>query len=435
MARARRDINTLSETELRNYTHAIAILRTRSLSDRFDPTGYAFQAMLHNGSGDPAHPVGPCVHKNDVFLPWHRSHLFYFEKLLQEADPPRTADVTIPYWDWLHVEPGKFPAAFQRPDELPELHEPDRNLTAVALPPDTQMIVTGESDINAFGGYPAAHAGADVGRLEAGPHDYMHPFFIGGKMAKPATAAKDAIYFSFHCFIDLLWAEWQQRNGNPPLTSPDADLRGFLTQPMHTVNDFRSTTALGYEYEYTEALKSAFAVPRAAQRDDRLLSTDGLSPLFHDTPGAELSQHGRLQYRFPSTQAAGRTALVQLKDLKIPTLGSYLLRAYVHPRQVPATPDDPAFVRRFFAGYTAMWEAHPDHAGHEAHDPHSGHHYPGDHPTSCTVRLAVTSLLSVDEPVLTLQYVPAPGPQGQSVTVPGLVGEVSLDDVLMEVYG
>jgi hypothetical protein len=31
------------------------------------------------------------VHKNDVFLPWHRSHLFYIEKLLQEADPPKMA--------------------------------------------------------------------------------------------------------------------------------------------------------------------------------------------------------------------------------------------------------------------------------------------------------------------------------------------------------
>jgi hypothetical protein len=41
----------------------------------------------------------------------------------------------------------------------------------------------------------------------------------------------------------------------------------------------------------------------------------------------------------------------------------------------------------------------------------------------------------VDEPVLTLQYVPAPGPQGQPMTVQGLVEEVSLDEVSMEVYG
>jgi hypothetical protein len=80
-------------------------------------------------------------------------------------------------------------------------------------------------------------------------------------------------------------------------------------------------------------------------------------------------------------------------------------------------------------------EAHPNHAGHETHDPHAGHHGPSDHPTSCTVRLAATSLLYVDEPVLTLQYVPAPGPQGQPMTVQGLVEEVSLDEVSMEVYG
>lgn len=80
-------------------------------------------------------------------------------------------------------------------------------------------------------------------------------------------------------------------------------------------------------------------------------------------------------------------------------------------------------------------EAHPNHAGHETHDPHAGHHGPSDHPTSCTVRPAATSLLYGDEPVLTLQYVPAPGPQGQPMTVQGLVEEVSLDEVSMEVYG
>src|SRR5687767_13339614 len=112
MAKERRDINALSDTELADYIHAINILRQRSEQNPDDETGYTFQAGLHNVSF-----IGPCEHGNDLFLPWHRAHLHYFEKLLQEADPARTANVTIPYWDWLHKEDGvrKYPAAFYMP--------------------------------------------------------------------------------------------------------------------------------------------------------------------------------------------------------------------------------------------------------------------------------------------------------------------------------
>ena len=80
----RRDINMLSDSEVADYIHALDILRQRSAADPDDQTGYDFQAGLHN---DPL--IGPCEHKSDLFLPWHRAHLYYFEQLLQQSDLPR----------------------------------------------------------------------------------------------------------------------------------------------------------------------------------------------------------------------------------------------------------------------------------------------------------------------------------------------------------
>ena len=133
----RKDINELSNSELANYIYALNILRDRSAQDPDDETGYDFQAALHNDV-----LVGPCEHGSDLFLPWHRAHLHYFEHLLQASDPPRTANVTIPYWDWLHPEvSGKFPAAFAKPS----LCAAGRNNLPTDLPPDTLQIVTGET--------------------------------------------------------------------------------------------------------------------------------------------------------------------------------------------------------------------------------------------------------------------------------------------------
>jgi Common central domain of tyrosinase len=446
MVKQRRDINTLSDADLSDYVHALDILRQRSAVNHEDPTGYEFQAGLHNDSS-----IGPCEHGSDLFLPWHRAHLYYFERLLQESDPPRTATITIPYWDWIHPEQAgkKFPPAFSQPG----LSQPGRNprLNPPSLPSNTLRIVTDERRWNEFGGYP--HGGhrpgdleGDFGRLEWGPHNFMHPEFIGGQMAHNTSAANDAIYFSFHCFIDLLWAEWQRRNGTPAPTSPDADLRGFdpqskHPQPLHQVRDFHSTVTLGYEYEYTEKLKSAFAISSPTPVPHELLVTNRLQPFFEGSEAEELRKTARLQFGFPPLSKPGAAAVVRLQQLKVPTTGSYRLDAYVHPKEVPFDPNDAEFVRRYFVEYVAQWQAHGSGMGHGGHEG-SGHHpsHP-QHPSSLTARFDVTKVLggataeATADQVLTLHYVPAPDPAGEPTPGPALLEDVTLNDVLVEVYG
>lgn len=432
MAKLRKDINALSADELSDYIHALDVLRARSADDTDDPTGMNFQAALHNDVF-----VGPCEHGSDKFLPWHRAHLHYFEQLLQAADPPRTENVTIPYWDWIHEQTsGNFPPSFDQPG----LVSPGRNDDPAPLPPDTLEIVTTETDQKLFAGYPEDDPNGDYGRLEDGPHNYMHPIFIGGKMANPATAAEDPIYFSFHCFIDLMWAEWQRRNGNPPLTSPDEDMRGFLDQPKHRAGDFKDTLDLDYEYEYSDGLEAAFGIEVPGIEPVELFATEPLERTFADLR-SELRENERLQFRFAALPEERKRVLVRLQDLKVPQGGSYVVRAFVHPESEAFDANDQEFLQQHSIGYVVMWRAHvhtPDGGnGHGAHGGHGTRPPAAHHPPSCTVRFDVTPVLAAGVPpashVLTLQYTPAPNP-GDPVPPAQIVEEVELQDVLAEVY-
>lgn len=427
----RKDINHLSADELADYVHALEILRSRSAANPDDETGYDFQAALHND-----HEVGPCEHGNDLFFPWHRAHLYYFERLLQEGDPPRTSNVTIPYWDWLHAETGndKFPAAFyttglsDRRDETPE-----------PLIPDTLNIVLNTPDQEQFAGYPKGTVGKDYGDFESRPHNLMHGEYIGGRMADPATAAEDSIYFSFHAFIDLLWAEWQKRFGDPELTSPGAMLRGFEGQAMNTAGQFRRTIDLGFEYELSSRLAELFDTLPPAQEPLQLLWTGKLRPLFPGALRSKLSDSSSADFALPADALSGKRVNVHLDALKIPKQGSYTLYAYVHPNDVDLRLGSPE-AQRFYVGYVALWRAHVgalgDHGGHRG--VHARHKPTPHHPSAANVRFDITKAIegqSLADMVMTLHYVPAPNRDGQPHTPDALVDEVRLSDVELEVLG
>ena len=425
MARKRKDINLVSEADLQAYIHAIRKLRERSQANPDDPAGYDFQADLHN---NPA--VGPCEHGSDRFLPWHRAHLHYFEKALQASDPPLTAEVTIPYWDWIHAEAdgSKFPARFS----LEGLAE-ERSQEALPLPPDTLTIV-GEGNQQQFAGYPRGSSAGNYGRLEAGPHNYMHPDYIGGLMASSSTAAQDPIYWSFHCFIDLLWDQWQQRNGHPASTSPDTNLRGFLNQPLHKIRDFDSVVALGSEYDYNEKLKEAFAsLPQPLAGEAGLARS--LEPLFSDRFESLVATRS-LQWKLPRTLELPRRRMICLRDIPIPATGSYTLLVYLHPASVLLRDSTPEIRGKYFAGYATMWQAHggPGHSHDNAH--HHGHE--PLHVPFATLRFEVTELLnniasvSADDLRLTIIYRPSPDAKGKPQQSLETMRELRLEDAQLE---
>jgi tyrosinase len=156
------------------------------------------------------------------------------------------------------------------------------------------------------------------------------------------------------------------------------------------VAEFQDTEQLDYVYEYSAQLKEAFEIEIPAPSPaPELLATEPLEPVCAEWIATELQRTARLQYRLPAARE-GRAAIVRLNRIKVPTGGSYALRAYLHPTDVDFTPDDPDCAARFFVDYVALWRAHamPEGDDREAH-PH--------HPTAMTTRFDVPAKLGAPD--------------------------------------
>src|SRR5436190_2520397 len=234
----RKNIDLLTREELAAYEHAMQILKDRSQANGYDKSGYRWQAWVHNcpfiwqpssgvgahsddcDRGDPppdpppgtnlvgVHP-GNCEHFKDVFLPWHRAQLYYFEQTLRASDPdgtvkdsrgitgPSTKDVAIPFWNWTRPASGtRFPKAFEK-DGSPLNHdnrkksplEPwERFLWRVIAGPHTIAALVYHGDWKHFGGYPQEAPFGGAGYLEALPHAFIHDTYVGGDMGDLSRA-------------------------------------------------------------------------------------------------------------------------------------------------------------------------------------------------------------------------------------------------------
>jgi hypothetical protein len=167
------------------------------------------------------------IHQNSHFLPWHRDFIRRFEDALRTYHPA----VTLPYWNsvadtspsdplWDNAFLGQFDSAWGL----------GRALGSDTLPSEGQM--------NAALG----NAGYDTfwPDLEANVHNHPHNW-VGGVMAGRASPG-DPIFYLHHCWIDLLWAQWQLRNPAAPFISsgPGAGLNdplmGVTTTPADVID-------------------------------------------------------------------------------------------------------------------------------------------------------------------------------------------------------
>jgi len=398
--RIRRNVDKLSPEELADYQHALAKLYEISDHDPESIDGYTYFEQLHDGN------EGPCEHANDTFLPWHRAHLYLFEEALRRSDPPRTSNVTLPYWDWSALPSGKrYPAAFEDEDSI--LFNPTRNQGRICrepgegdcqrLPYPREYLETsvlslstwsspvgpGVQPIPNFGGAAGGEMtgtstfGPGFGKLEQPAHNTMHGTYIGGDMGDPSSAALDPIFWSFHAYHDLLFTQWEQMPGHGVDTDLEARLRGLFKDRQHQpANRFRvrdvikdvhdpSGAQLGYTYEYIPGDRPPVRALVGAG--------DGL---FAAHPAVDFVVSGRktpelvrsLDVKVPQRDLT--SARLVVTGLKIPSSFSYGLDVYLAPADQDFRPEDVEFRERYLVDQLFVWRHH---AHGDPRQPQHGH--------------------------------------------------------------
>ena len=342
----RKNIDMLTPSELDNYKHAVNILRERGSKDSSRQDGYAYQASLHNRARKhPDGSVGACEHGSEQFFPWHRPHLANFEKLLREADPARTANVTLPYWDWTKPPSGKMvPTAFE--DKASPLFNAGRRTSG--SPPmwdgDDIRDMVREPDWELFAGRPKG-PNSSFGAFEVSAHNTMHGG-IGSTMANPGTAANDPIYWSFHAYVDLVWARWQRLHKQ---TFGCGSCRLWLEPDSYTLDEKVTTRDWDYEYDYDFDPDGPPVALVAAKPSSTPL------PLTEST---DQSATAAL-----ATEQPGKRTILKIEKVVPLQDASYRVNVYVHPANLKPEGMTEEQRRQYLARTLTIWQSsghHPE---------------------------------------------------------------------------
>ncbi len=249
----RKRLSTLSEEELTALREAFRLAKEIS-----DSRGFGHFASLH-GFPEP----GYCEHGNQLFLPWHRGYLYYFEQSLQDLVP----GVTLPWWDW--TEDQEIPEAYAAEKDPAGNPNPlfDAPISGTGgLTGDGWPERTWRPPVRSQTGLPGRGlpTQGDVDEaLEAANfddftfaleqlHNAVH-VWVSGAMRDPAFAGWDPIFWAHHTMVDRLWAIWQVDNaGDNPRQEHLSKGLGYFKDM--TVADTLDFTDLGYDYAADEVL-------------------------------------------------------------------------------------------------------------------------------------------------------------------------------------
>lgn len=219
--RCRKNYRDLTPTERDRFVQALYHVKAAGIVDQFSSE---HEAHFSHG-----------IHSTSHFLPWHREFIRRFEDALRTYHPA----VTLPYWNsivdqspsdplWDNAFLGQFDPAWGL----------GRALGSATLPNEAQLnAALNQSTYDAF--WPP---------LEHPVHNWPHNW-VGGKMSQ-RDSPHDPVFYLHHCWIDLLWAQWQLRNPGVPFVSSGAGaglndaLMGYTTTPAdvldhRTINIYR----------------------------------------------------------------------------------------------------------------------------------------------------------------------------------------------------
>ncbi|KAL3694758.1 hypothetical protein R1sor_008409 [Riccia sorocarpa] len=313
VCRVRKALQCLSGEELRIYTEklttAYEIMRNLPASDPRSlmqqgriHCAYCTGSFTHDGLSAAANFTID-IHFNWLFLPWHRTFVYFHERILQKLLNDET--FSLHFWNFdngadatnsTQVEtegcfkPGHFVPRIYNNNSTSTFDSNRSNRTLVpyivadlsipgaeffplipvrvadeAVPRNREAMRIGMER----GTIPRDFFGVtfkygdvrivnvtSAGSLEFQPHSSMHRW-IGGGILLPGTAAFDPMFYTFHANFDRLWHIWMETGDNRKLqpTDPDWLDAEFLfwdeNQVLRRVKvrDTLSIGDLGYSYE------------------------------------------------------------------------------------------------------------------------------------------------------------------------------------------
>ena len=305
----RKNLRSLTPHEKKIFVEALLKLKKDGRYDEYVHWHHAVMTptVLSYEPHDPDYRNG--AHRGTSFLPWHRAFLSSVEKDLQQINPK----ITIPYWDWTQdseledpktaiiwsddfmggngVETDQWrvasgPFAYKNGNwNIPVGHDGPalrRNFasTVNSLPTKGDLELTMNEYLydtpnynsspftigfrNRLEGWITKRGDYRVATTSSQMHNRVH-LWVGGSM-EPMTSPNDPVFFLHHCFVDKIWADWQEQkmkdfnNGDappPPHYAPLIDgppghnLKDIMKPFNVTVDSTFDISALGYSYEKT----------------------------------------------------------------------------------------------------------------------------------------------------------------------------------------
>jgi tyrosinase len=360
----RRNIQNLSPSDpiITTYKAAVTAMKGMSLSD---PRSWEGQAQIH---------LNKCIHRNWLWLPWHRVYLLYFERICRKL----TGDdsFALPYWNWT-THPA-VPDVFW--DTSSSLYDSNRAITqadqadASYIGASVVQNILNEPNFELFASGPPPtsnlHNGPDAtGMLEGTPHNNIHGF-IGGDMGT-FLSPRDPVFYTHHNMLDCLWTHWNNdlNNANTNDTSwTNFSITDFVDENGNPVTVSAAVTVLypifSYQFEPCSLTTGMGGAKKLKGKQLEAFLRAGAPSKLESGPRFELRQSVTAEVGKPSTsvikvepgalasalQGGSHTRLVlTVGDVDMPAKRDFFVRVFLNKPDVSAdTPiDDPHYAGSF----------------------------------------------------------------------------------------
>ena len=355
--RVRKHVCDLTDAEWTALDHAFQTLQALPSGSA---NNYITWADIH---GFP--PNGPCKHNSEQVWTWHRAYLYWFENALRASDPPSTANVTLPYWDWTQPPTGDhYPIQFETmPGLLPPAAQCPtisacRDTSVTTLPPFSPSLMASIQAIPDWGTYGGKASG--TGQLEFQPHNSIHGTYIEGLNFSNAEAARDPVFWAHHSNLDRLWTEWQaaaRAAGREPGPVNKTFPINFLSGKPHSLSGDYADVAgwMNYSYRPQQKQCKSKGLTQEAAPKKKLALLNVVMP--KPSSVVELPVSG-------VSPSAAERLILRFHDVTRATDASYVIRVYLRPAGSDPAKRSDADLLTFFA----LWRSSHEHGDAEQSD-------------------------------------------------------------------